>query len=347
MRCLNPRRSQARIVFAAGNFWGRTVAAVSASTDPSAYSRFGPFVPGACANCIAMRPAPQVRQKAPPSTRLSAPAGFHNVPYDDLPALERALSDPCVAGFMVRTHACVRRCVARVSHRRRARPRWRPRTAQVEPIQGEAGVILPSPGYLPAAAALCRKHNVLFVADEVQTGLGRTGALLACHAAGVRPDILCLGKALGGGVYPVSAVLADDPVMLTIRPGEHGSTWGGNPVANAVAREALAVIVEEQLSQNAARVGARLRDDLRALQGRSDGRIAAVRGAGLLNALVIRPQPRAGLDAWQFCLRMAANGVITKPTQNDIVRLAPPLTLTHAHAAELVDVIERTLHSFD
>jgi ornithine--oxo-acid transaminase len=178
---------------------------------------------------------------------------------------------------------------------------------QVEPIQGEAGVILPSPGYLPAAAALCRKHDVLFVADEVQTGLGRTGALLQCHAAGVRPDILCLGKALGGGVYPVSAVLADDTVMLTIRPGEHGSTWGGNPIACAVAEASLRVIVEEKLPQNAAVIGELMRSELRALAAKSDGRIGAVRGAGLLNAMVINPQ-RGGLDAWQFCLRLAHNG---------------------------------------
>jgi ornithine--oxo-acid transaminase len=178
---------------------------------------------------------------------------------------------------------------------------------QVEPIQGEAGVVLPSAGYLAAAAALCKQRDVLFVADEVQTGLGRTGALLACHAAGVRPDILLLGKALGGGLYPVSAVLADDAVMLTIRPGEHGSTWGGNPIACAVATESLKVIVEEALPANAARVGDMMRAELRALADKSGGRIGAVRGAGLLNAMVITPQ-RGGLDAWQFCLRLAQNG---------------------------------------
>lgn len=280
---------------------------------------------------------------------------FDIVPFDDMAALEHALAHPHVAGFMV------------------------------EPIQGEAGVILPSPGYLPAAAALCKKHNVLFVADEVQTGLGRTGALLACHSAGVRPDILCLGKALGGGLYPVSAVLADDPVMLTIRPGTHGSTWGGNPIACAVASEALRVVVDEKLSENAFAVGELMRAELRALAAKSEGRIAAVRGAGLLNAMVIKPQPNAGLDAWQFCLRLAHNGasmhhsaphddhhaaiaqapcvgcrliahasfwrapagMITKPTQDVVVRLAPPLTLTAAQCLEMVDIIGTTLRSFD
>ena len=250
----------------------------------------------------------------------------------------------------------------------------------MEPIQGEAGVILPSPGYLPAAAALCKQHNVLMVADEVQTGLGRTGTLLRCDAAGIRPDIVCLGKALGGGLYPVSAVLADDAVMLTIRPGEHGSTWGGNPLACAVGTEALRVIVEEKLPQSAATVGELMRTELRALAAKSDGRIGAVRGAGLLNAMVINPQP-GGLDAWQFCLRLAHNGapllsscklrctlrcavrsahapadkarrcpragMITKPTQDVVVRLAPPLTLTEAQCLEMVDILGRTLASFD
>ena len=241
--------NQARVVFAAGNFWGRTTAAISSSTDPSAYARFGPLMPG-----------------------------FDVVPFDDLPALEKALSHPHCAGFMV------------------------------EPIQGEAGVVLPSPGYLPAAAALCKRHKVLFVADEVQTGLGRTGSLLRVHAAGVRPDIVCLGKALGGGVYPVSAVLADDDVMLTIRPGEHGSTWGGNSIACAVAQASLRVIVEEKLPENAQAVGATMRAELQALAAASDGRIGDVRGAGLLNAMEIVPNAATGLDAWQFCLRLAQNG---------------------------------------
>ena len=217
----------------------------------------------------------------------------------------------------------------------------------MEPIQGEAGVILPSSGYLPAAAALCRKHNALFVADEVQTGLGRTGALLACHTAGVRPDILCLGKALGGGLYPVSAVLADDHVMLGIKPGEHGSTWGGNPVACAVATASLRVILDEKLAENAAAMGELMRTELRALAAASEGRIGDVRGAGLLNAMEIVPNAASGLDAWQFCLRLASNGMITKPTRDTIVRLAPPLTLTEAQCLEMVDIIGRTLRSFD
>jgi ornithine--oxo-acid transaminase len=239
------------------------------------------------------------------------------VPFDDLPALEAALSHPHCAGFMV------------------------------EPIQGEAGVVLPSAGYLPAAAALCKRYNVLLVADEVQTGLGRTGSLLRVHAAGIRPDIVCLGKALGGGVYPVSAVLADDAVMLGIRPGEHGSTWGGNNIACAVAQASLRVIVDEKLPENAQTVGATMRTELKALAAASEGRIGDVHGAGLLNAMEIVPNAAAGLDAWQFCLRLAQNGMITKPTRDTIVRLAPPLTLTDAQCLELVDIIGRTLRSFD
>ena len=239
------------------------------------------------------------------------------VPFDDLPALEKALSHPNCAGFMV------------------------------EPIQGEAGVVLPSNGYLPAAQALCKKYNVLLVADEVQTGLGRTGTLLRSHAAGIRPDIVCLGKALGGGVYPVSAVLADDAVMLGIRPGEHGSTWGGNAIACAVAQASLRAVVDEKMSENAQAVGAVMRDDLKALAATSEGRIGFVRGAGLLNGMEIVPNAAAGLDAWQFCLRLAHNGMITKPTRDTIVRLAPPLTLTAAQSSEMVDIIATTLRSFD
>lgn len=217
--------NQARIIFAEGNFWGRTLSAVSSSTDPSSYARFGPFMPG-----------------------------FDLVPYDDLSALEQKLKDPNVCAFMV------------------------------EPIQGEAGIIVPQNGYLSEVRRLCTKYNVLFIADEVQTGLGRTGRMLACDHEGVKPDILILGKALSGGTYPVSAVLADDHVMLTIKPGEHGSTYGGNPLASKVAIAALQVIVDENLTENAEQMGKLFRTELRKLP---NSIVTAVRGKGLLNALVI------------------------------------------------------------
>lgn len=271
----------ARIVFAAGNFWGRSIAAVSSSTDPSSYGGFGPLVPG-----------------------------FHVVPYDDVAALETALSHPHVCAFMV------------------------------EPVQGEAGVIVPRPDYLLKVKELCRKHRVLFIADEVQTGLGRAGHLSAASAAGAKPDILCLGKALGGGVYPVSAVLCDDAVMLTIQPGQHGSTWGGNAIASAVGMAALDVIIEEKLCQNSLERGAQLRKELSDVAAGSNGNLVEVRGQGLLNAVVV------AVDAWSFCEELARNGVLSKPTTERVIRLAPPLCITAEQISQLAEAIEKSLKAF-
>lgn len=280
--CKNIPENQAKIVFAEGNFWGRTLAAISSSTDPSSYHGFGPFMPG-----------------------------FVLVPYNDLSALEIALSDPHVAAFMV------------------------------EPIQGEAGVVIPCDGYLKAVRALCDRYNVLFIADEIQTGLCRTGKMLACDHENVRPDILVLGKALSGGVLPVSAVLADDAVMLNIKPGEHGSTYGGNPLACAVAVAALSVLRDERMAENADAMGDLLRDGLRALDSPL---IETVRGKGLLNAIVIRhPDPNA---AWEICLRLMEQGLLAKPTHGDKIRFAPPLLINAAQVAECVSIIKAVLRAF-
>ena len=234
--------------------------------------------------------------------------GFINIPYNNLDVLEKTLQDPDVAGFLV------------------------------EPIQAEAGVYVPEDGYLAKAAALCKKYNVLFIADEVQTGLARTGKMLACDHEGVRPDILVLGKALSGGVYPVSCVLADNDIMLTIKPGEHGSTYGGNPVAAAVAMEAMEVIVKENLAENAEKMGKIFREEMRAIP--SD-LIETVRGKGLLNAVAIKPT--APKSAWEICLAMKENGVIAKPTHEHIIRFTPPLVINES---ELRDAIDRIKHTF-
>ncbi|XP_074088332.1 ornithine aminotransferase, mitochondrial [Macrotis lagotis] len=273
---------KAKIVFAAGNFWGRTISAISSSTDPTSYDGFGPFVPG-----------------------------FEIIPYNDLPALERALQDPNVAAFMV------------------------------EPIQGEAGVIVPHPGYLTGVRDLCTKFQVLFIADEIQTGLARTGRWLAVDYENVRPDIILLGKALSGGLYPVSAVLCDDEVMLTIKPGEHGSTYGGNPLACRVAIASLEVLEEEDLANNAEVMGNILRRELMKLP--SDI-VTAVRGKGLLNAIVIRETK--DYDAWKVCLRLRDNGLLAKPTHGDIIRLAPPLVIKEDEVRESVEIINKTILSF-
>lgn len=234
--------------------------------------------------------------------------GFVIIPYNDTVSLARALEDPTVAGFLV------------------------------EPIQGEAGVIVPDDGYLKEARRYCEDARVLFIADEIQTGLCRTGRMLACDHEAVRPDILILGKALGGGVVPVSAVLADDAIMLTIRPGEHGSTFGGNPLACRVAVTALEVLKDERLAENAAVLGELFRDRLRALQSPL---IADVRGKGLLNAIVIRhPQPDA---AWELCLALMDNGLLAKPTHGDRIRLAPPLVISRGQLFECVDIIRNSL----
>ena len=271
--------NQAKIIFAEGNFWGRTMAAISSSTDPSSYKGFGPFMPG-----------------------------FGLVPYNDIVALEEALKDPNVAAFMV------------------------------EPIQGEAGVVLPDDGYLTAVRNLCTKYNVLFIADEIQTGLARTGKMLACDHEGVRPDILILGKALSGGVLPVSAVLADDHIMLNILPGEHGSTYGGNPLACAVAITALTVLKEEKMAENATLMGELLRSELAKL---NSPYITTIRGRGLLNAIVIKhANPEA---SWDLCLALKENGLLAKPTHGDKIRFAPPLIITKDQILESVDIINRSL----
>lgn len=271
--------NKARIVFAENNFWGRTLAAISSSTDPSSYSQFGPFMPG-----------------------------FDLVPYNDLPALEKALQNSDVAAFMV------------------------------EPIQGEAGVVVPDEGYLTAVRELCTKNNVLFIADEIQTGLARTGKMLACDHEGVRPDILILGKALSGGVLPVSAVLADDFIMNNIHPGEHGSTYGGNPLACKVAMAALQVLEDEKLADRAEEMGALLRLELAKLDSPY---IGTIRGKGLLNAIVIKhSNPDA---AWQLCLLLKEAGLLAKPTHGDKIRFAPPLIITKDQLLEAVEIIGNCL----
>lgn len=237
--------------------------------------------------------------------------GFIKIPYNNLDALAEALEDQHVAGFLV------------------------------EPIQGEAGVYVPDEGYLAKAYAMCKEKNVLFIADEVQTGIGRTGKLLACDHENVRPDILILGKALSGGVMPISAVLADDPIMLCIKPGEHGSTFGGNPLAARVAIAALEVIRDEHLAENAARLGEIFRNEMRALKSEM---IELVRGKGLLNAIVIRP--RNGKEAWDVCLKMAENGVLAKPTHQHIIRFAPPLVITEEQLREAIELIKKSILSF-
>jgi ornithine--oxo-acid transaminase len=271
--------NQAKVIFAEGNFWGRTLAAISSSTDPSSFKGFGPYMPG-----------------------------FGLVPYNDLAALENVLKDPNVAAFMV------------------------------EPIQGEAGVVIPTDGYLKGARALCDKYNVLFIADEIQTGLARTGTLLACDHENVRPDILILGKALSGGTIPVAAVLADDVIMLQIKPGEHGSTYGGNPLACAVAMKALEVIKSENLVENSYKMGIILREELVKLNSPF---IASIRGRGLLNAIVIKHEnPEA---AWDLCLHLKELGILAKPTHGDKIRFAPPLIITEAQIKEAVELIGKGL----
>jgi ornithine--oxo-acid transaminase len=273
----------AKIIACEGNFHGRTISIISMSTDPDARNDYGPFTPG-----------------------------FIIIPYNDLKALENALKDPDVAGFLV------------------------------EPIQGEAGVFVPDEGYLKKSYELCKKHNVLSIADEVQTGIARTGKLLACDHEGVRPDILILGKALSGGVMPISAVLADDEIMLTIKPGEHGSTFGGNPLAAKVAIAALEVIKNEKLAENAERLGKIFRDELRNVK--SD-MIELVRGKGLLNAVVIKP--KGGKTAWDVCLAMKDKGLIAKPTHEHIIRFAPPLVITEKQIREALSLIKEAFKLFE
>ena len=275
--------NQAKVIFAEGNFWGRTLAAISSSTDPSSYKDFGPFMPG-----------------------------FALVPYNDTVALETALKDSNVAAFMV------------------------------EPIQGEAGVVIPDEGYLTKVRELCTKYNVLFIADEIQTGLCRTGQVLACDHENVKPDILILGKALSGGTMPVAAILANNEIMLTIKPGEHGSTYGGNPLASAVAIASLKVLKEEKMAENAEAMGQLLREELVKL---NSPLIKTVRGKGLLNAIVIQHEnPDA---SWDLCLALRDNGLLAKPTHGDKIRFAPPLIITKEQIMECVGIISKSLKTLE
>ncbi|CAD5113661.1 DgyrCDS2822 [Dimorphilus gyrociliatus] len=272
--------NMAKTLFATGNFWGRTMAAVSSSDDSDSYGGYGPFMP-----------------------RMEL------VPYNNLPELDKALSDPTVCAFMV------------------------------EPIQGEAGVVVPDEGYLAGVRKLCTKHNVLFIADEVQTGLARTGKRLCVDHDNVRPDIVILGKALSGGVYPVSAVLADDDIMLQIQPGQHGSTYGGNPLGTKVAITALEVLEDEKLAENADKMGALLRKELSELP---KDVVSVVRGKGLLNAIVVNSK----IDAWQLCLKLRDNGVLAKPTHVDKIRFAPPLVISEEQLQEAANIIKETIMEY-
>lgn len=275
--------NKAKIIVCADNFHGRTLNVVSFSTDPVARKNFGPYMPG-----------------------------YEVIPYNNLPALEKALQDPDVAGFMV------------------------------EPIQGEAGVKVPDQGYLSNARQYCSDAGVLFIADEIQTGLARTGKMLACDHENVRPDILILGKALSGGMLPVSAVLADDEIMLTIKPGEHGSTYGGNPLACKVAMTALEVLHTEQMAENAVKMGELLRKGITDIQS---PHISIVRGKGLLNAIIINhPHEDA---AWELCLALKENGLLAKPTHGDKIRFAPPLVITATQISDCVSIIKKSLETLD
>ena len=277
--------NKAKIIFCEGNFHGRTMMAVSASNDPDCKDGYGPYLPG-----------------------------IELIPFNNIPALEKALEDPNVSAFLV------------------------------EPIQGEAGVVVPEKGYLKKAYDLCKSKNVLFIADEVQTGLCRTGKLLACDHENVRPDVLILGKALSGGVMPISAVLADDDIMLTIKPGQHGSTFGGNPLAGKVAIAALQVLKEEKLAENADKLGNYFRQEIQKLVDELDI-VTLVRGKGLLNAIVIKPT-RSGKTAWDVCVEFKENGLLAKPTHGDIIRFAPPLVITKEEIDFAIDTIRNVLMKF-
>jgi ornithine--oxo-acid transaminase len=274
--------NEAKVIVAEGNFHGRTITIISASTDPDSYGGFGPYTPG-----------------------------FVKIPYNDVAALRQALKDKNVVAFLV------------------------------EPIQGEAGVVVPDEGYLSSCYEACKEANVLFVADEVQSGLGRTGKMLACEHEHVRPDVLILGKALSGGILPISAVLADDEIMLTIKPGQHGSTYGGNPLAASVGIAALTVLKEEKLAENAERLGKMLLHELKSIR---HPMIQQVRGKGLFCAMVMKPT--SGKDAWDLCLALKENGLLAKPTHGDIIRFAPPLIITENQLAECIQIIKDTVTAF-
>jgi len=282
------KNEEVRILFARENFWGRTISAISSSTDPDSYADFGPLTPG-----------------------------FDLIPYNDLAALDKQLgSNPNYCAFMV------------------------------EPIQGEAGVVVPDAGYMRKAKEICKKHNVLLIADEVQTGCGRTGKLLAVDHDDVKPDLVVLGKALSGGTFPVSCILGTHEVILGIKPGEHGSTFGGNPLACKIAMASLDVIKEENLCENAEKMGQITRKNLVSMKSPL---VSVVRGKGLLNAIVIKPTKIGGrvVTAWDVCLEFAKNGLLAKPTHDDIIRLAPPLTSTEADINTACGIIEKTLKSFE
>ena len=276
----------AKIIFVEGNFWGRTLGAISSSTDPSSTNGFGPFMPG-----------------------------YEIIPYNDIESLKDSLKDQNVVAFMV------------------------------EPIQGEAGVVVPDDDYLKKAYDLCKESNVLFIADEVQTGIGRTGKMLCCEHHGFKPDILILGKALSGGVFPVSAILASDEVMLTIKPGEHGSTFGGNPVACEVAMAALNVIRDEKLAENADKMGVIFREKLQSYINGSKI-VEEIRGKGLLNAIIINDEENSDI-AWNICLKMAQNGLLGKPTHGNIIRFAPPLIINEEQLNDCIDIIISSLKDFE
>jgi ornithine--oxo-acid transaminase len=278
-RVKGTKDQQAKIIVCENNFHGRTSTVISFSSDPAARNDFGPYMPG-----------------------------FIAIPYNDLDALEKALQDETVAGFLV------------------------------EPIQGEAGVVVPADGYLGNAYQLCKKANALFIADEIQTGLARTGKMLACDHEDVHPDVLILGKALSGGVLPISAVLADDEIMMTIKPGEHGSTYGGNPLACKVAIAALEVLRDEKLAEKAEISGEYFRRKISELHSPF---IKIIRGKGLLNAIVIEHADKEA--AWTLCLSLKENGLLAKPTHGDKIRLAPPLTITEEQLDECVDIIQKSL----
>lgn len=274
--------NQAKIIVCENNFHGRTISIISMSTDPDAYTHYGPFTPG-----------------------------FVTIPYNDLNALEKALQDANVAGFLV------------------------------EPIQGEAGVFVPDAGYLKKAYEMCKAKNVLFIADEVQTGIARTGKMLCCDHEGVKADILILGKALSGGVFPISAVLANDEIMLTIKPGEHGSTFGGNPLAAKIAVAALEVVKDENLCERAEKMGQIFREKAAEIPSEM---VELVRGKGLLNAIVIKP--KNGKEAWDVCMKMKENGLLAKPTHGHIIRFAPPLIISEEQMMEAIDIIKRSILFF-
>ncbi len=279
------KKYEAKIIVANENFHGRTMMAVSASTDPDCYDGFGPFVPG-----------------------------FVKIPYNNIPELEKALEDPNVAAFLV------------------------------EPIQGEAGVFVPDNGYLKKAKELCKAKNVLLICDEVQTGLARTGKMLASDYEEVKPDILILGKALSGGVMPVSAALANDEIMLTIKPGQHGSTFGGNPLACKVAIAALEVLLEEKLADNAFNLGNYFRAEIQKMVDEFE-HLTLVRGKGLLNAIIIKPT-KGGKTAWDVCVALKENGMLAKPTHGDIIRFAPPLVITKEEIDFALNIIRKVLKDF-